>query len=83
MVTVEGELGRVGGCASGVEGRNMDHFCLRADPFDAAAIGEHLGICSLDMGELIPGYGAEGHGPSLYITDPKSNRVERKGPPTL
>src|SRR5262245_43527556 len=23
-------------------GRNMDHFCLRLDPFDAAAITAHL-----------------------------------------
>ncbi|MDB5888828.1 MAG: lactoylglutathione lyase [Rhodocyclales bacterium] len=77
------EIDLVGSAASGVEGRNMDHFCLRVEPFGATAISEHLRACGLDVGEFFPRYGAEGHGPSLYITDPEGNRVERKGPPTL
>jgi len=28
-----------------------------------------------------PRYGAEGEGPSIYITDPEGNVVELKGPP--
>ncbi len=40
LVTVDGKLGREGGAAPGPEGRNMDHLCLRVDPFDGQAIGE-------------------------------------------
>jgi glyoxylase I family protein len=28
LVAIDGKLGRMGGAAPGVEGRNMDHFCL-------------------------------------------------------
>ena len=35
LVRVDGKLGAMGGAAPGAEGRNMDHLCLRADPFDA------------------------------------------------
>ena len=38
LVTIDGKLGRAGGTAPGVEGRNMDHFCLRVQPFDEALI---------------------------------------------
>jgi len=30
---------------------------------------------------VVQRYGAEGMGPSLYITDPDGNTVELKGPP--
>ena len=42
LVDVEGKIGKQGGAAPGKEGRNMDHFCLRVDPFDGAAIQAHL-----------------------------------------
>ena len=35
LVPIDGPLGKKGGAAAGVEGRNLDHFCLRVDPFDA------------------------------------------------
>jgi hypothetical protein len=28
-------------------------------------------------------YGAEGEGPSIYVTDPEGNVVELKGPPSI
>src|SRR4051812_37486889 len=34
LVPVSGQLGQRGGAAPGREGRNMDHFCLRIDPYD-------------------------------------------------
>lgn len=34
LAPVDGELGRAGGGAPGREGRNLDHFCFRVDPFD-------------------------------------------------
>ncbi len=81
LVDVNGELGQKGGAAPGAEARNMDHFCLRIDPFDEAQIRAHLRAHGVEAGELATRYGAEGHGPSLYIQDPEGNTVELKGPP--
>ena len=82
LVPVTGELGRAGGAAPGREGRNLDHFCLRVEPFDEAAIRAHLGAHGIEAGPLAQRYGAEGEGPSLYLQDPEGNTVELKGPPT-
>ncbi len=62
------------------EGANMDHFALRIEPFDEAAIRAHLEAHGIEAGELKTRYGAEGNGPSLYIEDPDGNHVELKGP---
>ena len=62
------------------EGANMDHFALRIEPFDEAAIRTHLEAHGIEAGELKTRYGADGDGPSLYIEDPDGNRVELKGP---
>ncbi len=63
------------------EGANMDHFALRIEPFDEAAIRAHLAAHGIEAGELKRRYGADGNGPSLYIQDPDGNTVELKGPP--
>ena len=63
-------------------GRNMDHFAVRVDGFDAAALAEHLRRHGVEVGEVRERYGAEGYGPSLYISDPDGNTVELKGPAT-
>ena len=42
LVAVGGELGKHGGAGPGREGRNMDHLCLRVEPFDAGGIAAHL-----------------------------------------
>ena len=81
LVDVNGELGQKGGAAPGAEARNMDHFCLRIDPFDEAQIRAYLRAHGVEAGELATRYGAEGDGPSLYIQDPEGNTVELKGPP--
>ncbi|HEY2561252.1 MAG TPA: VOC family protein [Caldimonas sp.] len=80
LVPVDGPLGRMGGAAPGKEGRNLDHFCLRVDPFDEAAIRSHLHEHGVDAGPVASRYGAEGIGPSLYFDDPEGNIVELKGP---
>ena len=80
LVAVEGELGRKGGAPAGTEGRNVDHFCLRVEPFDAAALVSHLAAHGITAGEVKQRFGAEGTGPSLYLTDPEGNVVELKGP---
>jgi glyoxylase I family protein len=81
LVPVDGELGRAGGAAPGPEGRNLDHFCFRVEPFDAAAIRSHLRERGVSAGPVESRYGAEGEGPSMYVTDPEGNVVELKGPP--
>jgi glyoxylase I family protein len=81
LVDVAGKLGQMGGAPPGREGRNMDHFCLRIEPFDAAAISAHLRAQGITPGEVVSRYGAEGEGPSIYITDPEGNGIELKGPP--
>ena len=81
LVSLDGPLGRAGGAAPGREGRNVDHFCLRIAPFDEAALRAHLAAHGIAAGEAVQRYGAEGSGPSLYISDPDGNTVELKGPP--
>ncbi|MCC7487956.1 MAG: VOC family protein [Burkholderiales bacterium] len=81
LVAVEGELGRRGGPAAGPTGRNVDHFCLRVEPFDAAVLLGHFAAHGVAAGEVKMRFGAEGMGPSLYLTDPEGNVVELKGGP--
>ena len=81
LVPVDGQLGRAGGAAPGQEGRNLDHFCLRIEPFDEAAIVHHLAAHGLaPHGPASNNFGAEGEGPSLYFDDPDGNTIELKGP---
>ena len=63
-------------------GRNMDHFAVRVVGFDAAALKAHLHRHGVDPGDVHERYGAEGYGPSIYITDPDGNTVELKGEAT-
>jgi glyoxylase I family protein len=81
LVTIEGKLGRMGGAAPGVEGRNMDHLCLRVEPFERDAVVAHLEAHGVRVGDFGSRYGAEGEGPSQYLFDPEGNVVELKGPP--
>jgi catechol 2,3-dioxygenase-like lactoylglutathione lyase family enzyme len=81
LVPIDGPLGRKGGAAPGQEARNLDHFCLSVEPFDADAIIAHLRDRGVDCGPVESRYGAEGQGPSIYVTDPEGNNVEIKGPP--
>ena len=81
LVPVDGKLGRGGGAAPGTQGRNLDHFCLRVEPFDEAAIREQLARYGYEGGAVEQRYGAEGEGPSIYATDPDGNAIELKGPP--
>ncbi|WP_323845334.1 VOC family protein [Microbulbifer magnicolonia] len=81
LVPVNQKLGRAGGAAPGREGRNLDHLCLRVDPFDAEQIIAFLRSKGVTPGPVESRYGAEGEGPSIYISDPEANVVELKGPP--
>jgi catechol 2,3-dioxygenase-like lactoylglutathione lyase family enzyme len=81
LVPVSGKLGQAGGAPPAQEGRNLDHFCFRVEPFDEPAIRRHLLAHHVDAGPVALRNGAEGEGPSIYITDPEGNVVELKGPP--
>ena len=79
LVTIDGELGAKGGAAPGSEGRNMDHFCLRVEPFDPAAIRARLKAEGIEADPPKRRFGAEGYGDSIYFSDPEGNRIELKG----
>jgi glyoxylase I family protein len=80
LVAMGGPLDREGGKQE-AGGRNMDHLCLRVEPFDGEAFKAQLESFGARPGEVVERYGAEGYGPSLYLFDPEGNMVELKGPP--
>ncbi|MEP7100510.1 MAG: VOC family protein [Burkholderiales bacterium] len=82
FVSIDGALGRKGGAAAGTGARNVDHLCLRIEPFDGPALIAHLrdhGVAT--DAKVVDNFGAEGAGPSLYLTDPDGNEIELKGAP--
>lgn len=82
FVTVTGKLGQMGGAPPGVEGRNLDHFCLRVEPFDADDLRAHLLSHGVTTTEVSSNFGAAGNGPSFYFKDPEGNTIEFKGAPS-
>jgi glyoxylase I family protein len=78
LVPVDGHLGRSGGVGPGAEGRNVDHVAFRVDPWDSEAILAALKSHGIEA-EVKSRYGADGDGPSIYLTDPEGNGVELKG----
>ena len=74
-----GEAGPAEG-TSATGGANLDHLCLRVEPFDASAIAKHLAAHGVACGAEASRYGAEGQGPSIYLHDPEGNGIELKGP---
>jgi catechol 2,3-dioxygenase-like lactoylglutathione lyase family enzyme len=83
LVPIHGQLGSAGGAPPGKEGRNLDHFCFRVEPFDEQDLRRHLEALGVEVGPVLQRYGAEGEGPSIYVTDPENNIVELKGPSSL
>ncbi len=73
-------VGRAGGAAPGRDGRNVDHVCFRVLPWDGPAVLAHLAGHGIE-GEIVSRYGADGDGPSIYLSDPEGNLLELKGPP--
>jgi catechol 2,3-dioxygenase-like lactoylglutathione lyase family enzyme len=80
LVPVGGKLGQMGGAAPATGGRNLDHVAFRLLPWDGDAILRHLNSHGIEC-EIKSRYGAEGDGPSIYLTDPEGNGLELKGPP--
>jgi catechol 2,3-dioxygenase-like lactoylglutathione lyase family enzyme len=61
-------------------GCNMDHLCLRVEPFDQEQVLSHLRTHGVAIGDIRNRFGAEGNGISIYLTDPEGNTLELKGP---
>ncbi|MCI4569034.1 VOC family protein [Lysobacter sp. CFH 32150] len=81
LVSVDGKLGSRGGAAPAITARNVDHLCLRIEPFNEPDLIAHLskyGLAPLGSAEV--NFGAEGDGLSLYFPDPDGNVIELKGP---
>lgn len=84
LVDVAGPLGSRDAVPVDPVGRNVDHLCLRVEPFDEAALVAHLAGFGLSpRGEAEVNFGAEGDGLSLYFNDPDGNAIELKGPSVI
>ena len=66
--------------SEGPQGCNMDHLCLRVEPFEQDKIVAFLRSKGVAVGDIKNRFGAEGNGVSIYLTDPEGNAVELKGP---
>lgn len=62
---------------------NMDHVCLQLNSWDSDEITDYLRRHSVLAGDVVLRYGAQGSGPSMYISDPDGNTVELKGSPNV
>ena len=82
LLDTAGPMGATGGPPPGPTDQNVDHFCIRIEPFDEDELRRHLAGHGIDAGPVFNNWGADGRGPSIYINDPEGNTVELKGPPT-
>ncbi|KWE58143.1 lactoylglutathione lyase [Burkholderia ubonensis] len=80
LLAVGGTLDRPDSGPPGA-GRNLDHLCLRVEPFDPQALAAHFTAHGAPPGAPEERYGADGYGPSIYLFDPEGNMLELKGPP--
>jgi len=79
IMDMAGSLAADGDQAPQRSRRNLDHLCLRVDPFEADAILRHLETHDVPVQPPARRFGAEGEGPSIYLFDPEGNMVELKG----
>ncbi len=78
VVTVDSELGQLGGKPPVQNGRNIDHFCLQLAPF---AKMKYWNICvrtALKPKSLRSATAHKGSVAHSYIHDPEGNVVELK-----
>ncbi|EKO3399844.1 VOC family protein [Vibrio fluvialis] len=78
IVTVDSELGQLGGKAPEQDGRNVDHFCLQITPVDEGELATFLDGHNIAHSDFAKRYGAQGFGRSVYLDDPEGNVVELK-----
>jgi len=83
LMDVDSPVGREGGGPPPAsDGHNVDHFCIRIEPFDESQLRSHFRKFDVDVSTLLNNWGGDGRGPSVYVRDPAGNKVEVKGPPT-
>ena len=78
LVSVDSELGKLGGGPPSQDGRNIDHFCLCIAEVSEEEILLALSEKGIEHGDFAERYGAQGFGRSIYIDDPEGNVVELK-----
>ncbi|UUM30747.1 VOC family protein [Vibrio japonicus] len=78
LVSVDSELGKLGGKAPTQNGRNLDHFCLQIEAVEEKELIRYLNKHNIEVTEFETRYGAQGFGRSTYIEDPEGNVVELK-----
>ena len=78
LVDMFGPLGKAGGSTTG-EARNVDHLALKIEPFDETAILAYFDSKGVNAEPAKTRFGADGDGPSIYLSDPEGNGVELKG----
>ena len=78
IVTIDSELGRVGGGPPPSEENTLDPFCLQLEPVSEQQLANYLKESDIEVSEFTERYGAEGFGRSVYIQDPEGNTVELK-----
>ncbi|WP_286269746.1 VOC family protein [Thalassotalea hakodatensis] len=76
IVTIDSELGQMGGAAPSDSGINVDHFCLQLELISEQDIAQHLKNHHIPFNGFERRYGAQGYGQSVYIKDPQGNTVE-------
>ena len=81
LVPVDSKLGKSGGGPVDANAHNVDHVCLRIEPWEPEALRIDLQERGIEASEVATRYGAGGNGPSIYIQDPDGNSIELKGPP--
>lgn len=79
LVPLDGKLGAAGGAGPGVEGRNVDHVCLRLNDYDPATVMAHLDASGVAYDPPASRYGAGGEAASIYLKDPDGNGLELRG----
>ena len=78
LVEISGSLSAASEPSRG-GGRNVDHFALKIEPFEESELRAYFGTYGIKIEPAKTRFGADGAGPSLYLTDPEGNVVELKG----
>ena len=79
LIPVDLELGKKGGKPPEREGHNVDHIAIKIRPFNGTSIRRYLLSKGIEAGNVEIRFGADGKGPSIYLTDPEENGIELKG----
>jgi len=80
LVPQDSELGSRNGYGSPKIGRNVDHIALTIEKFDYSELKNYFNRFGIRIHEWGRRFGADGYGPSVYLSDPDGNVVELKGP---